>query len=245
MEKQIMTITDCTLRQKNGLPDLSFREKLELCRLIDRLNVDLIEMEEIRQVKIDSLLIKSVCTAVSSSRIAVPVALNEESVRIAREALRNAVHPRLQVPAPVSSVQMEYLSHMKPKAMIAAVADTIRKCREFTDDVEFIAEDATSGGGVILGRTAVEVRVLGGVIRKLALRHSLKDPDVLLGHVPVSEHRAAQVLVALLAEYDHGRPADQFPAAGIALARVYADVDALARAAGIGRITGILFVLFP
>ena len=52
MEKQIMTITDCTLRQKNGLPDLSFREKLELCRLIDRLNVDLIEMEEIRQVKL-------------------------------------------------------------------------------------------------------------------------------------------------------------------------------------------------
>ena len=150
MEKQIMTITDCTLRQKNGLPDLSFREKLELCRLIDRLNVDLIEMEEIRQVKIDSLLIKSVCTAVSSSRIAVPVALNEESVRIAREALRNAVHPRLQVPAPVSSVQMEYLSHMKPKAMITAVADTIRKCREFTDDVEFIAEDATRSDAAFL-----------------------------------------------------------------------------------------------
>ena len=150
MEKQIMTITDCTLRQKNSLPDLSFREKLELCRLIDRLNVDLIEMEEIRQVKIDSLLIKSVCTAVSSSRIAVPVALNEESVRIAREALKNAVHPRLQVPAPVSSVQMEYLSHMKPKAMIAAVADTIRKCREFTDDVEFIAEDATRSDAAFL-----------------------------------------------------------------------------------------------
>ena len=143
MEKQVMTITDCTLRQKNSLPDLSFREKLELCRLIDRLNVDVIEMEEIRQVKIDSLLIKSVCTAVVNSRIAVPVALNEDSVRIAREALKNAVRPRLQVPAPVSSVQMEYLSHMKPKAMIAAVTDTIRKCREFTDDVEFIAEDAT------------------------------------------------------------------------------------------------------
>ena len=143
MEKQVMTITDCTLRQKNSLPDLSFREKLELCRLIDRLNVDVIEMEEIRQVKIDSLLIKSVCTAVVNSRIAVPVALNEDSVRIAREALKNAVRPRLQVPAPVSSVQMEYLSHMKPRAMIAAVTDTIRKCREFTDDVEFIAEDAT------------------------------------------------------------------------------------------------------
>ncbi len=143
MNEKCVRISDCTLRQRNHLPQLSFREKLELCRLMDRLNVDMIEMDEIRQIKIDSLLIKSVCSAVKNAGIAVPVALNGESVRIAWEALKTAVSPRLQVPAPVSSVQMEYLYHMKPKAIIAAVTETIRRCRDFTDNVEFIAEDAT------------------------------------------------------------------------------------------------------
>ena len=150
MNEKCVRIIDCTLRQKNRIPELSFREKLELCRLIDRLNVDMIEMNEIRQVKIDSLLIKSVCSAVSNAGIAVPVALNGESVRTAWEALKTATHPRLQIPAPVSSVQMEYLYHMKPKAILSAVTDTIRKCREYTDDVEFIAEDATRSDAAFL-----------------------------------------------------------------------------------------------
>ena len=47
----MVRISDCTLRQKNHLPTMSFREKLELCRLMDRLNVDMIEMDEIRQIK--------------------------------------------------------------------------------------------------------------------------------------------------------------------------------------------------
>ena len=150
MNEKCIRISDCTLRQKNHLPALSFREKLELCRLMDRLNVDMIEMDEIRQLKIDSLLIKSVCSAVINAGIAVPVSLNPESVRVAWEALKTAAHPRLQVPAPVSSVQMEYLYHMKPRAVVSAVTDTIRTCREYTDDVEFIAEDATRSDSAFL-----------------------------------------------------------------------------------------------
>ena len=150
MNEKNIRITDCTLRQKNHLPALSFREKLELCRLMDKLNVDMIEMDQIRQVKIDSLLIKSVCSAVTNAGIAVPVSLSRESVRLAWESLKTAANARLQVPVPVSSVQMEYLLHMKPKAVIAAVTETIRQCREYTDNVEFIAEDATRSDGGFL-----------------------------------------------------------------------------------------------
>ena len=148
--RETVRISDCTLRQKKDLPELSFREKLELCRLMDRLNPDMIELDEIRQTKIDSLLIKSVCSAVRSAGIAVPVGLNSESVRTTWEALKEAAHPRLQVAAPVSSVQMEYLYHMKPKAMVKAVEETIAMCRECTPDVEFIAEDATRSDGAFL-----------------------------------------------------------------------------------------------
>lgn len=161
MNDPYVRIADCTLKQKYQFPDLSFREKLELCRLLDRLNVDMIELEEIRQAKIDSLLIKSVCAAVKQAAVAVPVSLSPESVRMTWESLKDCRRPRLQVPAPVSSVQMEYLFHMKPKSLLAKVEEIIKACREKTEDVEFIAQDSTRSDGAFL-REIIRVAIAAG-----------------------------------------------------------------------------------
>ena len=135
-------ISDVTMKQTGGI-SLSFKEKIELSKLLDKLGVDLIELEPIQQAKIDSLRIKSVAAAVKDSIIAVPVALNEESVQLTWNALKEAKKARLQVCAPVSPVQMEYLFHKKPDAMLAAIRDTITACTAVCADVEFVADDAT------------------------------------------------------------------------------------------------------
>lgn len=181
MNTNQIRICDCTLRQKSDLPSLSFREKLELCRFIDKLNVDMIEMDEIRQKKIDSLLIKSVCSAVFNAGIAVPVALNPESVQTAWDALKNAVHPRLQVVAPVSSVQMEYLFHMKPKALLSAVSDTLKLCRERTEDVEFVAVDATRSDSSFLHEILAEAVHAGAATVTICDTAGSMLPDEMAG----------------------------------------------------------------
>ena len=140
--KQIR-ISDVTMKQSGPEISLSFREKIEMSKLLDKLGVDLIELEPITQPKIDSLRIKSVAAAVKHSAVAVPVALNSESVRLTWNALKDAKHPRLQVCAPVSPVQMEYLHHKKPDAMLCAVRQTIADCLALCPDVEFVADDAT------------------------------------------------------------------------------------------------------
>ena len=136
-------ISDITMRQADKNFSLSFKEKIELCKLLDKLNVSVIELEEIRQAKIDSLLIKSVASAVKNSILAVPVVLSQESVDETWNALKLASKPRLQVCAPVSSVQMEYLYHKKPAAMLDAIRETVAACKAVCPDVEFVAEDAT------------------------------------------------------------------------------------------------------
>ncbi len=136
-------ISDVTMKQSGPNISLSFREKIELSKLLDRLGVDLIELEPIVQTKIDSLRIKSVAAAVQRCAVAVPVALNPESVRLTWNALKEAKRARLQVCAAVSSVQMEYLFHKKPDAMLAAIRETIGACAQLCADVEFIADDAT------------------------------------------------------------------------------------------------------
>ncbi len=135
-------IADRTLKQAGKKLPLSFREKIELARLVDRLEVDTIELAAIENQKVDSLLIKSISSAVKNAEIAVPVRMNSESVTRTWNTLLEAPSARLQVCAPVSSVQMEYLFHLKPAAMASRIVETIRECRRYTDRVEFIAEDA-------------------------------------------------------------------------------------------------------
>ena len=140
--KQIR-ISDITMKQSGGEFSLSFKEKIELAKLLDRLGASVIELEGIDNARVDALRIKSIASAVHNSIVAVPVQLSEESVHSVWKALSGAKKPRLQVCGAVSSVQMEYLYHKKPDAMIAAVADTVRICAGLCNDVEFIADDAT------------------------------------------------------------------------------------------------------
>ena len=147
---ETIRICDCTLRQGEKSPQLSFRETIELCRLLDKLGIDLIELKPISQKKIDSLLIRSVSQTVRNARIAVPVSFEDDGVDLVFSALKDAREPRLQVSAPVSSVQMEYLSHLKPDALSARIVNTVKKCRAVTSDVEFTAVDATRADGNFL-----------------------------------------------------------------------------------------------
>ena len=154
-------ISDMTMKQAAEGFSLSFKEKIELAKLLDKLGVSVIELEGVENPRVDSLRIKSIATAVQNSTVAVPVLLNRESVQEAWNALQVAKKPRLQVVASVSAVQMEYLYHKKPDAMVAAIADTVKACAELCKDVEFIAEDATRSEFSFLCR-AVETAISAG-----------------------------------------------------------------------------------
>ncbi len=134
-------ISDISMRVSEGAA-LSFREKIELAKILDKLGADAIECAPIEKVKIDSLLIKSIASAVHSAAVAVPVGIEAAAVETVWNALKEAKKPRLQVVAPVSSVQMEYFHHKKPAAMLSAVSEMVALCAAKGCEVEFIAEDA-------------------------------------------------------------------------------------------------------
>ena len=140
-----ITMTDITMNQNTRRAEfsLSFREKIELAKLLDRLGVDAILTTPITENRSDSLLIKSISSAVKESAVAVPVGLEPAKVDLALKALTEAVHPRLVAEAPVSAVQMEYLAGKKPAALLAAIEDTVSKASALCQDVEFVAVDAT------------------------------------------------------------------------------------------------------
>ncbi len=156
----MIKISDMTMKQQAEGFSLTFREKIELAKMLDKLGTDIIEVEGLHGSRTDALRIKSIAAAVSGSIVAAPVELNEQSVLDTWNALQQAVHSRLQVCAPVSSVQMEYLYHKKPDAMLSAIEDTVSACAKLTD-TEFIAEDATRSEPSFLAK-ALETAISAG-----------------------------------------------------------------------------------
>ena len=146
-------LSDVTMKQVADGFSLSFKEKIELAKLLDKLGVSVIELEGVQNPRIDSLRIKSIAAAVSGSVVAVPVQLTADSPAQVWAALQQAKAPRLQVCGAVSAVQMEYLFHKKPEAMVSAISETIAACKALCADVEFLADDATRADPAFLART--------------------------------------------------------------------------------------------
>lgn len=138
-------LSDITMKQpvETGGIAFSFREKIELAKLLDRVGVPVIETAPIVNRRTDSLLIKSLASAVRDSVIATPLSLMEEdSAAVTWSALKEARKARLQVVAPVSTVQMEYLCRMKPAPVLEQVRKQVAAAKAVCKEVEFVAEDA-------------------------------------------------------------------------------------------------------
>ena len=158
-----LSIADITLKQaaKSADYSLSFREKIEIAKLLDKVNVSVIELPAITKEKTDVLLIKSIASCVKNSTIAVPVNLSEQDVERVAEALKEANKARIQVVVPTSTVQMEYICKKKPPMVIEMIKELITKAKELGFEVEFIADDATRSEADFLYK-AVETAVAAG-----------------------------------------------------------------------------------
>ena len=138
-------VSDYTLKElctKDGSL-LLFREKLSVALSISRYGADVIELPPVKKAKEDSVVYKTISESVKNSKILIPVGITGESVKIAAECVKSALHPVLQVSLPVSTVQMEYMYRLKGPKMVETIKTLVSMCRSYSEEVEFEALDAT------------------------------------------------------------------------------------------------------
>ena len=126
-----IALSDITLKTSNGLA-LSFKEKIEIARQLENLNVDVIEFPEIANAKADVLLIKTISSFVKSSVISVAAGVAADSVENAITALKAAKKPRIRIEIPVSPVGMEYTCHKKPDKILSHIENAVAKAKTFS-----------------------------------------------------------------------------------------------------------------
>ena len=150
-------IADITLSGVKN--NLSFKQKLEIARKLERLGIDVIELPELSSAKADALLVRTISSFVRNSVLSVGASGSPEAVDRAADALSSAAHPRIRVELPMSSAVMEYTLHKKQDKMLLYIRAMVEKAVGLCPDVEFVAVDATRAEEDFLKeavRTAVE-----------------------------------------------------------------------------------------
>lgn len=138
-------VSDYTIKKfaEKSNAKLLFREKTEIADCVDSIGANALELPAIKNIKEDTLIFKTISSRVKNSAVCIPVGFTDESVAQAWNAVKEAKNPVLQVSLPVSTATMEYRYHLKAPKMLAKATDLVKKCREYCESVEFIAEDAS------------------------------------------------------------------------------------------------------
>lgn len=139
-----LLVFDTTLRDGEQSPGASMtcEEKVRIARALERLGVDIIEAGFPIASPDDFKAVKAVAEAVRESRICGLARALTKDIDRAAEALKSAAASRIHTFIATSPIHMREKLRMSPEDVLSNAVKAVRYARQFTDDVEFSAEDA-------------------------------------------------------------------------------------------------------
>jgi 2-isopropylmalate synthase len=138
-------VFDTTLRDGEQAPGFSMDvpSKLKLARALDALGVDIIEAGFPIASPADSEATRQVAAEVKRPVIAALARCRRLDIEEAARALEPAEKKRIHTFLATSDLHLERKLRITREQCLEAIIDAIRLARQYTDDVEFSAEDAT------------------------------------------------------------------------------------------------------
>src|SRR5689334_21289035 len=156
-------IFDTTLRDGEQSPGaaMTLEEKIEIAEFLDAMGVDIIEAGFPISSPGDFAAVREVTKVVKSSIVCGLARAGFKDIDAAGEALKGAKRPRIHTFISTSPVHMKHKLQMGENAVLEAVGASVVRARNFTDDVQWSAEDATRTEVDFLCRT-VELAIHSG-----------------------------------------------------------------------------------
>lgn len=171
MQDQKIFIFDTTLRDGEQVPGckLNAKEKLELALRLEALGVDIIEAGFPISSPGDFESVSQVAKAIKDTTVCGLSRAVQKDIETAAEALRHAVQPRIHTGIGTSDFHIRSKFNSTREEILQRAVQCVKWARNFTDDVEFYAEDA--------GRTDNDylARVIEAVIKAGATTVNIPD----------------------------------------------------------------------
>ena len=137
-------IFDTTMRDGEQSPGASMtkEEKIRIARQLEKMGVDVIEAGFAAASPGDFESVNAIAKIITNATVCSLARAVENDVRKAGEAVSPAPKKRIHVFIATSPIHMEHKLKMKPKQVVEAAVKAVKIAKEYTDDVEFSAEDA-------------------------------------------------------------------------------------------------------
>lgn len=163
MDKRHLIIFDTTLRDGEQSPgcSMNLEEKLRMAEILDSMGVDVIEAGFPIASKGDFEAVQKVAQTVKNAVVTGLCRAKESDIQAAADALEPAKRRRIHTFISTSPLHMKYKLKMEPETVLEAIAKSVSFARQFTDDVEWSAEDGSRTDHDFLCR-AVETAVKSG-----------------------------------------------------------------------------------
>jgi len=166
-----LIIFDTTLRDGEQSPGAAMtkEEKIRIARQLEKLGVDIIEAGFAAASPGDFDAIHNIAGIIKSSTVCSLARASENDVRRAGEAIKPAQSGRIHTFIATSPIHMENKLRMTPDQVVERAVQAVKWALEYTDDVEFSAEDAVRSDMDFL------VRVFDAVIQAGAKTINVPD----------------------------------------------------------------------
>ena len=140
-----VSIFDTTLRDGEQSPGCSMNlpEKVRMATKLQELGVDIIEAGFPIASEGDFAAVRAVAAACREVKVAALCRTSALDVARAAEALKYAAHPRIHTFCATSDIHLEHKLKKTRAEVIEMTRAAIRLARNYADEVEFSAEDAT------------------------------------------------------------------------------------------------------
>jgi 2-isopropylmalate synthase len=196
MSTDRITIFDTTLRDGEQAPGFSMRsgEKLKVARQLAALGVDVIEAGFPFASEADAESVRLVATRVVGPIIAALARCSAADIDRAGWAIAPAERSRIHVFIATSDLHLERKLRISRQECLDKAVAAVRHARQYTDDVQFSAEDATRSDPEFLWRVAEAVIHAGATTINLPDTVGYSTPDEIkaffasiVGRVPSSD----------------------------------------------------------
>ncbi|MDP1606239.1 MAG: 2-isopropylmalate synthase [Rhodocyclaceae bacterium] len=189
MSKETLLIFDTTLRDGEQSPGAAMtrEEKVRIARQLERMRVDIIEAGFAAASPGDFEAIRAVAETIKDSTVCSLARANEKDVRRAGEAIQPAARGRIHTFIATSPIHMEKKLRMTPDQVVESAVKAVQLALEYTDDVEFSAEDAVRSEFDFL------CRVFDAVIKAGA--KTINVPDTVGYSIPVQWGERMRALI--------------------------------------------------
>lgn len=163
MSTDRIIIFDTTLRDGEQSPGCSIdlEEKLRMADLLDQMGVDVIEAGFPIASKGDFKSVHEIAKRIKHAVVCGLARTKEADIRAAGEALQPAARRRIHTFISTSPLHMKYKLQMTPEEVLETIEKSITQARQYTDDIEWSAEDGSRTENDFLCRT-VELAIKCG-----------------------------------------------------------------------------------